>query len=188
MGLNNILSISEAGKVGFYDKSTGIFSLLSNLNKSINAAPAIGNFVLISDSEGTLHCWLGPTPDYSPTRTFEGTYSPTPTITATMTSTELVSYTPTPTGTNGPTTIRINCGGSGYTDTDGNLWQEDVQYSAGAWGYTGYSNQASTETGILDGAIHSGINLIYQMGSTRLHSNLRKHNLMKRGEGILKLP
>gem|GEM_PF-4733703 len=148
MGLNNILSISEAGKVGFYDKSTGIFSLLSNLNKSINAAPAIGNFVLISDSEGTLHCWLGPTPDYSPTRTFEGTYSPTPTITATMTSTELVSYTPTPTGTNGPTTIRINCGGSGYTDTDGNLWQEDVQYSAGAWGYTGYSNQASTETGI----------------------------------------
>jgi hypothetical protein len=148
MSTNNILSISDTGKIGFYDKATGAYTLLANLNKSINAAPVIGNFVLVSDSEGILHCWLGPTPDYSPTPTFEGTFSPTPTITATATSTEFISYTPTPTMTTGPTTIRINCGGSDYTDTDSNVWQADTPYSAGAWGYTGYSNVISTTSTI----------------------------------------
>jgi hypothetical protein len=66
------------------------------------------------------------------------TNPPTPTRTPTL------CYgcpTPTPTPTQPPLTIRINAGGSAYTDHDGNPWVADKAWTPGSWGYVGGGGQ-----------------------------------------------
>jgi len=43
------------------------------------------------------------------------------------------------------THIRVNAGGSNYTDTDGKLWSADQPYTPGYWGYVGGNISSTTD-------------------------------------------
>ena len=58
--------------------------------------------------------------------------SPIPTIPVTPTPTPNPSVTPSPAPTPSPgSTVRINTGGSGFTDSNGNSWSADSNYNTG---------------------------------------------------------
>ena len=66
------------------------------------------------------------------------TNPPTPTRTPTLC---FGCPTPTPTPTQPPLSIRINAGGSAYTDRAGNPWVADKAWTPGSWGYVGGGGQ-----------------------------------------------
>ena len=90
--------------------------------------------------------------------------TPTPTPTATATATPLNSPTPpatptptlTPTATPVPYAVRVNPGGTGYTDTGGSVWAADKVFATGSWGYTAGTAKSVTTAvnGTLDDPLY----------------------------------
>lgn len=83
-----------------------------------------------------------PTVTHTATATATSTATPTNTATPTFTATATATATHTPTNTATPTptptfAVRINVGGSSFTDGQGNLWQADKAYAGDGWGYIG---------------------------------------------------
>gem|GEM_PF-4826084 len=80
----------------------------------------------------------------SPTATPTRTMTPAPTATPTRTMTPAPTATPSPTPTEtlpqppSPSyVVRLNCGGSRYTDGERNIWTADAPYTPGGAGYIG---------------------------------------------------
>nr|MBC7244656.1 S8 family serine peptidase [Chloroflexota bacterium] len=83
-----------------------------------------------------------PTPTPTPEPTNTPTPDPTPEPTATPTPTSSPTATPLPTPM--PYLQRVNCGGTSYTDTQGQVWATDQIWN-GSWGYLGGTARSSTK-------------------------------------------
>jgi malectin (di-glucose binding ER protein) len=77
-----------------------------------------------------------PTPTSTPTATATATATPRATITPTPTPTPVPTATPTPTTT---APILINCGGTTYLDSAGQLWSADMDFVGGSTASTAHS-------------------------------------------------
>ena len=73
----------------------------------------------------------GTTPSPTPSPTPTATPTPTPTPTSTPTPSPTTTPTPTPTATPVGSTVRINCGGPNYNDTQNHLWSADNYFTGG---------------------------------------------------------
>lgn len=87
-----------------------------------------------------------PTPTAMPDPTPTPTNTPVPTATLEPTPTPTNTPLPTPTATPIPPQYlqRVNCGGSSYTDSQGQVWAADQAWN-GSWGYMGGSAKSSTK-------------------------------------------
>lgn len=93
-----------------------------------------------------------------------GSATPTPTPTATPTPTP----TPVPVGTS----IRVNAGGSSYTDGAGNAWSPDQQYTSGSWGYVPVSSTSSLTSSTENAIANTTDDPLYQVTRYDKQGNL----------------
>ena len=119
-----------------------------------------------------------PTPTNSFTLTATNSATNSPTNTATLTLTNTTTLTPTKTPTSSPTStptftltvtstptqtpipafvMRIDCGGTGFTDNLGRVWAADQAYGSGSTPYFGYYDPSSLTTTASGGYSPEGV-------------------------------
>ncbi|MGC8786912.1 MAG: S8 family serine peptidase [Anaerolineae bacterium] len=83
------------------------------------------------------------------------TATPEPTSTSTPTPIPTATLEPTPTPTPTPYLQRVNCGGTSYTDSQGQVWAADQAWN-GSWGYMNGTAKSSTNAvnGTIDDALY----------------------------------
>jgi thermitase len=86
-------------------------------------------------------------PPLTPTATATPTLPPTATATATATATP----------TRIPYLQRVNCGGTSFNDSLGNVWAADRVFADGAFGYTNTSSTARSSTLAVAGTLDDGL-------------------------------
>ena len=122
----------------------------------------------------------------TPTRTSTASSTPTktntsvpPTATATFTNTSTFTFTPTSTSTSTPmaaSTWRVNAGGPAYTDTLGNLWAADENFSGGTTIGQGTTISGTSDATLYDTQRYGTFSYSFQRPSRKLpgHPEVRR--------------